>query len=126
MVWNDSNFVPEGSHVTNHLYTIHRNLCYFSPFPDSFLPERWMPEKDQQLIPDGSMSPGIDSGRIGASADERIADKSMRMDLSKPPFSEWLFDPWGPSLLPRASSLYNSFPLHTVLLSLLSYMSYLT
>ena len=70
------------------------------------------------------MYPGIDSGRIRTSTDERIADKIVRMDVSRPPFSEWLFDPRGPSPLPWASSLYNSFPLHTVLLSLLSYMSY--
>ena len=70
------------------------------------------------------MSPGINSGRIRASADERIADKSVRMDVWRPPFSEWLFDPQGPSLLPWASSLYNSFPLHMVLLSSLSYMLY--
>jgi hypothetical protein len=44
--------------------------------------------------------------------------------MSRPPFSEWLFNPREPSLLPWASSLYNSFPLHMVLLSLLSYMSY--
>ena len=29
------------------------------------------------------MSPGIDSGRIGASTDERIADRIVRMDVSK-------------------------------------------
>ena len=55
MVRNDSSFVPEGSQVTNHLYTIHRNPRYFSPFPDSFLPERWLPEKERQkLMPDGN------------------------------------------------------------------------
>ena len=70
------------------------------------------------------MSPGINSGRNRASADERITDKSVRMDVSRPPFSEWLFDPWGPSLLPQASLLYNFFLLHLVLLSSLSYMSY--
>ena len=66
------------------------------------------------------MSPGIDSGRNRASTDERIADRIVRMDMSRPPFSEWLFDPWGPSLLLWASSSYNSFPFHPVLPSLLS------
>ena len=70
------------------------------------------------------MSPGINSGRIRASTDERIANKRARMGVLRPPFPGWLFDPWGPSLLPRASSLYNSFPLHLVLLSLLSCKSY--
>ena len=70
------------------------------------------------------MSSGIDSGRIGASADKRIADKSVRMGVLRPPFSEWLFNPWEPPLLPQASSLYNSFPLYMVLLSSLSYTLY--
>ena len=64
-------------------------------------------------------SGGIDSGRNGASTDERIADRIVRMDVSRPPFSEWLFNPWEPSLLSQASSSYNSFPLRPVLLSLL-------
>ena len=70
------------------------------------------------------MSPGINSGRNRASADERIADRIVWMDVLRPPFSEWLLDPWGPSLLPQASSSYNSFPLHPALLSLPSYKSY--
>jgi hypothetical protein len=70
----------------------------------------------------GINSRGINSRRIGASADERIADKSVRMGVLRPPFSEWLFYPQEPSL--PSSSLYNSFPLHTVLLSSLSYMLY--
>ena len=44
--------------------------------------------------------------------------------MSRPPFSEWLFDPQEPSLLPQALSLYNSYPPHTILLSSLSYMLY--
>ena len=33
------------------------------------------------------MSPGINSGRNGAFADERIANRIVRMDMSRPPFS---------------------------------------
>ena len=72
----------------------------------------------------GIDSRGIDSGRIRASTDKRIADKRARMGMLRPPLSEWLFDPQEPSLLPQASSLYNSYPPHMVLLSLLSYMLY--
>ena len=72
----------------------------------------------------GINSRGIDSGRNGASSDERIADRIVRMDVSRPQFSEWLFDPWESSLLPQASSSYNSFPLRPALLSLPSYKSY--
>ena len=46
------------------------------------------------------------------------------MDMLRPPFSEWLFDPQELSLLPQASSLYNSYTPHMILLSLLSYMLY--
>ena len=72
----------------------------------------------------GIDSRGIDSGRNGASADERIADRIVRMDVLRLPFSEWRFDPQGSSLLPQASPSYNSFPLRPVPLSLLSYKSY--
>jgi cytochrome P450 len=32
------------------MYTLQRNPRYFSPFPDSFWPDRWLPEKDRQKI----------------------------------------------------------------------------
>ena len=51
--------------------------------------------------------------KVRASTDERIADKRARMGESRLPFFDWLFDPQEPSLLLWASSLYNSFPLHT-------------
>ncbi|KAF8802455.1 cytochrome P450 [Phlegmacium glaucopus] len=41
-------FVPEGTNVFVPTYCIHRDARCFSPFPDSFLPERWLPE-DQRL-----------------------------------------------------------------------------
>ena len=98
----------------NHLMTDLKIWCFWCP--------SWRSHHHHQQSP--WMSPGIDSRRIRATTDKRIADKSVKMDVLRPPFSEWLFDPWQPSLLPWASSLYNSLPLHTVLLSLLSYMSY--
>ena len=104
----------------NYLMTDLKIQCFWCPSRRSHHHHQRSP-----WISPGINSGGINSGRIGASAYKRIADnKSVRMDMSRPPFSEWLFDPRGPSLLPQASSLYNSFPLHMVLLSLLSYMSY--
>ena len=35
----------------------------------------------------GINSGGINSGRNGASTDKRIADRIVRMDMSRPPFS---------------------------------------
>lgn len=41
-------FIPEGTQVFNHLFTLHRNPLHFSPYPDSFLPERWLPEPERR------------------------------------------------------------------------------
>jgi len=41
-------FVPEGTSVFIPTYSMHRDPRCFSPFPDSFIPERWLPE-DQRL-----------------------------------------------------------------------------
>ena len=98
----------------NYLMTDLKIWCFWCPSWRSHHHHQWSPW----------ISPRIDSGRIRASADERIADRIVRMDVSRPPFSEWLFNPQGPSLLPWALSSYNSFPLHPVLLSLLSCKSY--
>jgi len=43
-------FIPEGNQILNHTYTLQRNPRYFSPFPDSFWPDRWLPEQDRQKI----------------------------------------------------------------------------
>lgn len=34
----------------NHTYSLHRNPRCFSPFPESFIPDRWLPEKDRRNI----------------------------------------------------------------------------
>jgi cytochrome P450 len=44
-------FIPEGTQVNNHTYSLHRNRQCFSPSPDSFWPDRWMPEQDRQKPP---------------------------------------------------------------------------
>jgi len=35
-------FIPEGIQITVHIYSIHHDPRYFSPAPDSFIPERWI------------------------------------------------------------------------------------
>lgn len=41
MLLNPS-FVPEGTSVCVHSYSLHRDPRYFFPSPDAFLPERWL------------------------------------------------------------------------------------
>lgn len=38
---NLRSFIPEGTSILIHTFTIHRNSRYFS-HPDSFIPERWL------------------------------------------------------------------------------------
>jgi cytochrome P450 len=44
-------FIPEGNQVINHTHTLQRDLRYFSPYPDSFWPDRWLPEQARQKLP---------------------------------------------------------------------------
>ncbi|KAJ7352392.1 cytochrome P450 [Mycena albidolilacea] len=37
-----SHFVPEGTSAVVHTYSLHHDPRYFSPFPDNFIPERWL------------------------------------------------------------------------------------
>ncbi|KAF7377786.1 hypothetical protein MSAN_00202000 [Mycena sanguinolenta] len=37
-------FIPEGTSVYTPAYSLHRNPDYFSPHPNKFLPERWLPD----------------------------------------------------------------------------------
>ncbi|KIM73430.1 hypothetical protein PILCRDRAFT_829164 [Piloderma croceum F 1598] len=44
-------FIPEGNQVLNHTLSLHRNPRYFSPYPDTFWPDRWLPERDREELP---------------------------------------------------------------------------
>ncbi|KIM78409.1 hypothetical protein PILCRDRAFT_11126 [Piloderma croceum F 1598] len=44
-------FIPEGNNIFTHTHTLQRNPRYFSPYPDSFWPDRWLPEKDREKAP---------------------------------------------------------------------------
>jgi cytochrome P450 len=48
---DNSSFIPEGNQVFNHTYSLQRNPRYFSPYPDRFWPDRWLPEQDRQTLP---------------------------------------------------------------------------
>ena|ERR1700720_2309857 len=46
----EPSFIPEGTQVFNHSYTLQRNPHYFYPYPDSFLPDRWLPKEDREKV----------------------------------------------------------------------------
>jgi len=43
-------FIPEGTSAFVHTYSLHRDPRYFSPLPDSFLPERWLSEEQRLAL----------------------------------------------------------------------------
>jgi cytochrome P450 len=45
-----SSFIPEGTNAFIHTYSLHRDPRYFSPFPDLFLPERWLSEEQRTAL----------------------------------------------------------------------------
>jgi cytochrome P450 len=45
-------FLPEGTAISLHTYTIHRDPRYFSPHPDSFWPDRWLEPENRRSLGD--------------------------------------------------------------------------
>ncbi|CAL1710751.1 unnamed protein product [Somion occarium] len=45
-------FVPEGTQVSAHLYTMHRDPRYFYPLPDTYWPDRWLTQ-ESYILPSG-------------------------------------------------------------------------
>ena len=43
-------FIPGGNHVFIPTYPLQRDPRYFSPLPDSFLPERWLSEEQRLAL----------------------------------------------------------------------------
>ncbi|KAJ3502569.1 hypothetical protein NMY22_g18541 [Coprinellus aureogranulatus] len=46
MLGNTEIFIPEGTAVDIPPFALHRDPRYFSPSPDAFIPERWLPSKE--------------------------------------------------------------------------------
>ena len=45
-----SSFIPEGTSAFVHTYSLQRDPRYFSPLPDSFLPERWLSQVQRLVL----------------------------------------------------------------------------
>ncbi|KIP10629.1 hypothetical protein PHLGIDRAFT_495533, partial [Phlebiopsis gigantea 11061_1 CR5-6] len=48
----DSHYVPNGTILSVHIYSLHRNAAEFSPIPDTFWPDRWL-DQDTYILPNG-------------------------------------------------------------------------
>ena len=46
----DFSFIPEGTSAFVHTYSLQRDPRYFSPLPESFLPERWLSQEQRQAF----------------------------------------------------------------------------
>lgn len=42
-------FVPEGTQVSVHQYSLHRDPHYFNPLPDVYWPDRWLTQETYTL-----------------------------------------------------------------------------
>ncbi|KAF7980603.1 hypothetical protein HWV62_37374 [Athelia sp. TMB] len=42
-----SHVIPEGTAVFSHFYSIQRDARYFSPLPETFWPDRWLPQPER-------------------------------------------------------------------------------
>ncbi|KAF8802471.1 cytochrome P450 [Phlegmacium glaucopus] len=43
-------YLPEGNFAFVHTYSLQRDPRCFSPLPDAFIPERWLPEDQRQVL----------------------------------------------------------------------------
>ncbi|TCD71818.1 hypothetical protein EIP91_003161 [Steccherinum ochraceum] len=53
----DTHYVPAGSLVYAHHFTIHRDSRYFYPVPDEFWPDRWLVQDTYTVLPSGEVIP---------------------------------------------------------------------
>jgi len=62
-----THYIPTGTQVFVHTYSLHRDGRYFFPHPESFWPDRWLPETDRQF-PLNLFGPNPSPSSINASA----------------------------------------------------------
>jgi cytochrome P450 len=55
-------YIPEGTSITVHPYTVHRDPRYFSPYASTFWPDRWLAPADRKSLHDVTkpLEEGID------------------------------------------------------------------
>ena len=58
-------FVPEGTQVSVHIYTMHRDSREFSPLPDTFWPDRWLAGAKEGVVTDRSAFIPFSTGSAG-------------------------------------------------------------
>lgn len=51
-----ASFIPEGTQVSPWAYAVHRDTQHFSPFPDTFWPDRWLTQ-ETYVLPNGNHLP---------------------------------------------------------------------
>ncbi|KAI0812259.1 cytochrome P450 [Irpex lacteus] len=52
-----NHYVPEGTQLSVHLFTLHRSSEHFSPIPDTFWPDRWLSDQSIYTLPTGESIP---------------------------------------------------------------------
>ncbi|KZP14951.1 cytochrome P450 [Athelia psychrophila] len=80
-----SHVIPEGTAVFAHFYSMHRDPRYFSPLPDTFWPDRWLPE-DERTSP-FSPTPDAPDAPDAPVAVDVVLDKSAFVPFSVGPSS---------------------------------------
>ena len=71
-------FVPENTAVCIPAYVLHRDPRYFSPYPDTFIPERWLDENDSRYKTDTAAFIPFSSGPANC-AGKNLALLELRM-----------------------------------------------
>ncbi|KAL4062216.1 cytochrome P450 [Scleroderma citrinum] len=82
-------FIPEGTSAFVHFYSLHRDPRHFSPFPDTFWPERWLSTEDRQAY--GYLYPTDTTSSVSPQSFEKSTTKNLPSFIHTPaafiPFS---------------------------------------
>ena len=74
-------FVPENTAVYIPFYILHRDPRYFFPFPDSFMPDRWLDHEGKKFKTDTSAYIPFSAGPANC-VGKNLALLEMRMVVS--------------------------------------------
>ena len=77
MTWIGFSFVPAGTQVSVHLFSLQRSARHFHPLPDTFWPDRWLTGQTSYILPGGEV----------ISASEVKTDRSVFLPFSAGPQS---------------------------------------